>query len=70
MQKIRKVSVLTRDGSHRDNFGKSLETLSAVKSQSWPSLRISLAHKTPYCNTKMLLKVVFDKTTFVKFKIM
>ncbi len=26
-----------RDGSHRDNSGESLETLSAVKSQSWVS---------------------------------
>jgi hypothetical protein len=26
---------MTRDGSHRDNFGESLETLSAVESQSW-----------------------------------
>ena len=25
----------TRDGSQRDNFGESLETLSAVESQSW-----------------------------------
>ncbi len=25
------------DGSHKDSFGKSLETLSAVKSQSWVS---------------------------------
>ncbi len=25
------------DGSHRDNFGESLETLSAVESQSWVS---------------------------------
>ncbi len=24
----------TRDGSHRDNFGESLKTLSAVESQS------------------------------------
>ncbi len=28
-----------------------------------------MAHKTPYYNTKMLLKVVFDKTAFIKFKI-
>jgi hypothetical protein len=27
----------TRDGSHRDNFGESLETLSAVESQLWVS---------------------------------
>jgi hypothetical protein len=27
----------TLDGSHRDNFGESLETLSAVESQSWIS---------------------------------
>jgi len=26
-------------------------------------------HKTPSYDTKMLLKVVFDKTVFVKFKI-
>jgi hypothetical protein len=25
------------DGSHRDNFGESLEILSAVESQSWVS---------------------------------
>jgi hypothetical protein len=25
------------DGSHRDNFGKSLKTLSATKSQLWVS---------------------------------
>jgi hypothetical protein len=34
-EKIRKVLVLSRDGSHRDNFGGSLETLSAVESQFW-----------------------------------
>ncbi len=28
-----------------------------------------MAHKTPSYDTKMLLKVVFDKTVFVKFKI-
>jgi hypothetical protein len=28
-----------------------------------------LAHKTPSNDTKMLLKVVFDETAFVKFKI-
>jgi hypothetical protein len=28
-----------------------------------------LAHKTPSYDTKMLLKVVFDKTAFAKFKI-
>jgi hypothetical protein len=28
---------LNRDGSHRDNFGGSLETLSAIESQSWVS---------------------------------
>jgi hypothetical protein len=27
-----------------------------------------LAHKTPSYDTKMLLKVVFDKTVLVKFK--
>jgi hypothetical protein len=27
-----------------------------------------MAHKTPSYDTKMLLKVVFDKTVFVKFK--
>jgi hypothetical protein len=32
-------------------------------------LWISLAHKTPSYDTKMLLKVVFGKTEFVKFKI-
>ncbi len=30
---------------------------------------VSLAHKTQSYDTKMLLKVVFDKTAFVKFKI-
>ncbi len=30
---------------------------------------VSLAHKTPSYDTKMLLKVVFDKTAFVKFNI-
>jgi hypothetical protein len=30
---------------------------------------VSLAHKTPSYNTKILLKVIFDKTAFVKFKI-
>jgi hypothetical protein len=29
----------------------------------------SLAHKTPTYDTKMLLKVVFDKTAFKTFKI-
>jgi hypothetical protein len=29
--------IVSRDGSHRDNFGESLETLSAVESQSWVS---------------------------------
>jgi hypothetical protein len=33
-----------------------------------PSLWISLAHKTPSYDTKILLKVVFDRTAFVKFK--
>ncbi len=28
---------ISKDGSHRDNFGKSLEILSAVESQSWVS---------------------------------
>jgi hypothetical protein len=28
-----------------------------------------LAHRTPSYNTKMLLKVIFGKTAFVKFKI-
>ncbi len=28
-----------------------------------------MAHKTPYYDTKILLKVVFDETAFVKFKI-
>jgi hypothetical protein len=32
-----------------------------------PSLWISLEHKPPPYDTKMLLKVVFDKTVFVKF---
>jgi hypothetical protein len=32
-------------------------------------LWLSLAHKTPSYDTKMLLEVVFDKTAFVKFKI-
>jgi hypothetical protein len=27
--------IMSRYGSHRDKFGESLETLSAVKSQSW-----------------------------------
>ncbi len=27
------------DGSHRDNFGESLETLSAVESQPWVSFQ-------------------------------
>ncbi len=71
-----------RDGSHRDNFGESLMTLSADKYKSHgflsrlqifksigPSLWISLAHKTPFYDTKMLLKVIFDKTAFVKVKI-
>ncbi len=70
-----------RDGSHKDNFGESLKTLSAFESQTWvpiqtiefkskgPSLWISLANSTPSYDTKMLLKVVFDKTAFVKFKI-
>jgi hypothetical protein len=69
-----------RDGS-RDNFGESLETLLAVESQLgfhfrlqifkyiWPGLWISLAHKTPFYDTKMPLRVVFDKKVFVKFKI-
>ncbi len=30
---------------------------------------MSLAHNTPSYDTKMLLKVVFDKTAFVKFLI-
>jgi hypothetical protein len=34
-----------------------------------PSLWISLAHKTPSYNIKMLQKIIFDKTAFVKFKI-
>jgi hypothetical protein len=33
-----------------------------------PSLWIFLAHKTPSYDTKMLLKVFFDNTEFVKFK--
>jgi hypothetical protein len=52
--------------------GESLETLSAVESQSWVSFssyRFSLAHKTPFYDTKMLLKIVFDETAFVKFYI-
>jgi hypothetical protein len=69
------------DGSHRDQFGESLGTLSAVESQSWvylwaigfqihrASLWISLAHKTPSYDKKMLLEIVFDKTSFVKFKV-
>jgi hypothetical protein len=32
-------------------------------------IRISLAHKTPSFDAKVLQKVVFDKTSFVKFKI-
>ncbi len=28
-----------------------------------------MAHRTPSYNTKMLLKVIFDKTVFIKFKI-
>jgi hypothetical protein len=35
----------------------------------YPTLRISLAHKTSSYDTKKLLKVIFDKTAFVKFKI-
>jgi hypothetical protein len=34
-----------------------------------PSLWISLKHKTPSYDTKVLLKVVFDDKAFVKFKI-
>ncbi len=83
----------SRDGSHRDNFGESLKTLSAVGihcrgflsklqifKSVWPRLYISwgrgvvfvylfLYHKIPSYDTKMNLKVVFDTTAFVKFKI-
>jgi hypothetical protein len=31
------VHTLPRDGSHKDSFSESLETLSAVESQSWVS---------------------------------
>ncbi len=34
-----------------------------------PSLWISLTHKTPSYGTKMLLKVIFDKTAVEEFKI-
>jgi hypothetical protein len=34
---IGKYTDNSRDGSHRDNFGESLQTLSAVESQSWVS---------------------------------
>ncbi len=62
-------------------FDESLETLSVVSPSHGvlsrlqifkfigPSLWISLAHNTPSYDTKMLLKVNFDKTAFVKFKI-
>ncbi len=67
-----------RDGSHRDNFGESLETSSSVQSQLWVSFQaldfFDLAYgflwpQDTIHDTKMLLKVVFDKTVFVKFKI-
>ncbi len=28
-----------------------------------------MAHKTPFYDTKMLLKVILDKTAFVKFNV-
>jgi hypothetical protein len=34
-----------------------------------PNLWISLAHKTPTYDTRLLLKTIFDKPAFVKFKI-
>jgi hypothetical protein len=61
-------------------FGESLETLWAVESQSWFFFRLEIfksiglslyffgAQATKYV-TKMLLKVIFDKKAFVKFKI-
>jgi hypothetical protein len=67
-----------REGS-RDNFGESLETCQLLShsrgflfrlqifKSTWPSLWISLAHKAPSYDTKMPLRVVFDKKVFVKF---
>jgi hypothetical protein len=67
---------LHRDGNHRDNFGESLEICQLSSHNRGflskcigPSLWISLAHKTPSYGKKIILKVVFDKTMFVKFKI-
>ncbi len=67
---------LHRDGNHRDNFGESLENCQLSSHNCGflskcigPSLWISLAHKTLSYDTKMILKVVFDKTMFVKFNI-
>jgi hypothetical protein len=58
-----------RDGcqlsGHSHGFLSKLETFKSIGSSLW----ISMAHKTPSYDAKMLLKDVFDKLALVKFQI-
>ncbi len=59
---LAKESRLCQLSSHSRGFLSKLLIFKCIG----PSLWISLVHKTPSHNTKMLLRVVFDKTAFVK----
>jgi hypothetical protein len=62
---LAKVSRLCQLSSHSRGFLSRIWIFKNIG----PSLWISCAYKTPYDDTKMLLKVIFDKIAFVKFKI-
>jgi hypothetical protein len=58
---LAKVSRLCQLSSHSHGFLSRLQIFTFIG----PSLWISVAHKTPSYDTKMLLKVVIDKTAFL-----
>jgi hypothetical protein len=62
---LTKVSRLCKLLNHSRGFLCRLKIFKSIG----PSLWISLAHKTLSYDSKMLLKVVLDKTLFVKFNI-
>jgi hypothetical protein len=62
---LAKVLRLCQLLSHSRGFLFRLQIFKSI----WLSLWISLAHKTPSYDTKMPLRVVFDKIVFVKFNI-
>jgi hypothetical protein len=71
---LTKVSRLCQLSSHSRRFLARLQIFKSIGPRLWIYFfwgggHGEHAHKTPSYDTKMLLKVVFDKTLFVKFKI-